>query len=392
MTIAGIICEYDPFHNGHRHQIEETRKLLGGDPAVVCLMSGDYVQRGQCAMFDKFVRAEAAVRGGADLVLELPVTAAISSAEGFAVGAVDIMQKLGYVEYLSFGCETGDAEPLAAAAEILGSDDFKAGLKTQLSRGVSFAAARQAAVAAIDPQAAEVLSYPNNILGVEYIKAMTGTGIRPMAIPRTGAAHDGGPVGTFSSGSELRRLISSGDSAWTRFVPPDCARLLTRELEQGRVYNMENAERAVLYRLRTMTNRDFDDLPFGGEGLNIRLMHAARSSTTVSQVVEKTKTKRYAHSRIRRMLLCAYLGITRQDMEMSPPYARVLAFNDTGRRLIRQSQLPLLQLGKQAGKMGPEAKSYFALECRCSDLLSLCLPGQQPAPIGEQWMKRSKYI
>ncbi len=392
MQAAGIICEYNPFHTGHKYQIEETKKNIGSDGAIVCLMSGGFVQRGQCAMFDKYVRAEAAVRNGADLVLELPVTSAISSAEGFASGAVDIMQKLGFVDVLSFGCESGNTEPLKAAAEALRSEQFGEKLRNQLDSGISFAAARQAAVAELDEKAADALSRPNDILAVEYIKALNGTDIAPLAVARRGAEHDGVAVGSFNSASEIRRLIAAGDEGWKRYVPEAAVELIKNEIGLGKVYSMENAERAVLYRLRTMTNEDFDALPFGSEGLNIRLMHAARSSTTTAEVLEKTKTKRYAHSRIRRMMLCAYLGITVSDITLKSPYVRVLAFNDTGRKLIRQSQIPLLQLGKQANKMGENAKKYFTLECRCSDLLSLCLPPEHNAPIGEEWIKRSNYI
>ncbi len=392
MRIAGIICEYNPFHTGHQYQIEETKKILGEDTSVVCLMSGGFVQRGQCAMFDKYIRAEAAVRCGADLVLELPVTAAISSAEGFASGAVDIMQRLGFVDTLSFGCESGAVEPLMMVADILQSEQFRANLRKQLDSGMAFAAARQAAVAELDMKAAEALSRPNDILAVEYLKALAGTDIKPLAIARKGADHDGAAVGDFSSASEIRRLIAEGTDDWKRYMPDSAAKLIENEIECGKVYDMTNAERAMIYRLRTMSNEDFDALPFSSEGLHIRLMHAARSSSTVAEVIEKTKTKRYTNSRIRRMLLCAFLGITEADMELKSPYVRVLAFNDTGRKLIRQARMPVLQLGKQAGKMGEDAKAYFELECRCSDILSLCLPLEYEPPIGEEWLKRGRYI
>lgn len=392
MRNAGIICEYNPFHTGHKYQIEETKRNLGEDSAVVCLMSGGFVQRGQCAMFDKYVRAEAAVRCGADLVLELPVTAAISSAEGFASGAVDIIQKLGFVDILSFGCESGNVQPLMLAADILKSEQFRDNLRKHLDTGMPFAAARQAAVTETDQKAGDALSRPNDILAVEYLKALAGSEIKPMAVTRKGAEHDGAAVGDFSSASEIRRLISEGDAHWKRYVPTDAAKLIENEIEWGKVYDMANAERAVIYRLRTMTNEDFDSLPFSSEGLHIRLMHAARNSSTVAEIIEKTKTKRYANSRIRRMILCAFLGITESDMKLRSPYVRVLAYNDTGKKLIRQSQLPLLQLGKQAAKQGEDAKRFFELECRCSDILSLCLPPEQKPPIGEQWVKRGRYI
>lgn len=392
MRNAGIICEYNPFHTGHKYQIEETKRNLGEDSAVVCLMSGGFVQRGQCAMFDKYVRAEAAVRCGADLVLELPVTAAISSAEGFASGAVDIIQKLGFVDILSFGCESGNVQPLMLAADILKSEQFRDNLRKHLDTGMPFAAARQAAVAEVDQKAGDALSRPNDILAVEYLKALAGSEIKPMAVTRKGAEHDGAAVGDFSSASEIRRLISEGDAHWKRYVPTDAAKLIENEIEWGKVYDMANAERAVIYRLRTMTNEDFDSLPFSSEGLHIRLMHAARNSSTVAEIIEKTKTKRYANSRIRRMILCAFLGITESDMKLRSPYVRVLAYNDTGKKLIRQSQLPLLQLGKQAAKQGEDAKEFFELECRCADILSLCLPPEQKPPIGEQWVKRGRYI
>ena len=211
MAAAGIITEYNPLHMGHVHLMAEARRLLGPETGILCVMSGNYVQRGDFAVAGKHARAAAAVRSGADLVLELPVPWALSSAEGFAAGAVEILKATGAVSHLVFGSEGGDAAPLVRCAEALCSGAFPEALREELKKGDSFPAARQRALLGLVPEG-DALSRPNDTLGVEYCKALRGSGIQPVAVLRRGAAHDGADVGDgIASASAIRALLRQGE-------------------------------------------------------------------------------------------------------------------------------------------------------------------------------------
>ena len=215
MLIAGIVAEYNPFHNGHQWHIRRTRAELGEDAVIVCCMSGDFVQRGEAAVYSKFARAEAAARCGADIVFELPLPWALSSAEGFARGAVGLLHALRAVDVLSFGSESGDAGALSAAAEALLDPTLGPEIRAALADGVPYAAARQSALALRSPESAELLSSPNNILAVEYIKALYDlrSDMRVLTFRREGAEHDGvGGSGCIRSASELCRTWSGPGS------------------------------------------------------------------------------------------------------------------------------------------------------------------------------------
>ena len=394
MQVAGIVAEYNPFHLGHGWHIAETRRLLGGDAGIVCAMSGNFVQRGQAAVLDKWRRAECALLGGADLVLELPTVWAAASAEAFARGAVSILAASGVVDVLSFGCESGDAPSLSAAADCLLTDAHSALLREALDHGVSFPAARQAAAEKlIGPQAA-CLAAPNNNLAVEYLKALKllRAPIKPLAVARVGAGHDAAaPADGFASASAVRTMLSEG--RWEeagRYLPPSTMSLLLQETEQGRCpAGLEHCERAVLARLRTMGEEDFAALPDSGaaEGLPRRLTEAARTSRSIEEFCAAAKTKRYTHARIRRLVLWAFLGLTAADRPASPPYLRVLGFNRRGQALLREmrekADLPVLVKSAHARRLPAPARQLFELEARCTDLYALCSP--LPRPCGLEW-------
>ena len=252
MRTAGIISEYNPFHRGHAWQICELRRRLGAETAVVCAMSGSFVQRGDFAVMRTHARAEAAVRGGADLVLELPLPWAIASAEGFAAGGVGVLAATGAVDTLVFGSECGDTETLKAVTAALESESFAAYLRQGLQEGVSFAAAREAAARKLLGEKAAVLAQPNDILGVEYCKAIArqAAALMPLALPRRGVGHDGGAAEGFASASHIRELLINGACA-DEFLTPESAAICARERAAGRApVTMANAERAILARLR----------------------------------------------------------------------------------------------------------------------------------------------
>ncbi|MEQ2443573.1 nucleotidyltransferase family protein [Pseudoflavonifractor sp. CLA-AP-H29] len=394
MQVAGIVAEYNPFHLGHGWHIAETKRLLGGDAGIVCVMSGNFVQRGQAAVADKWLRAECALLGGADLVLELPTVWAAASAEAFAQGAVTLLAATGVVDVLSFGCESGDATSLSAAADCLLTDAHRALLREELSRGVSFPAARQAAAERLIGPAAGCLSTPNNNLAVEYLKALTllRSSITPLAVSRVGAGHDAAaPAGGFASASAVRTMLHEG--RWEeagRYLPQSTASLLAQAAEPGRCpAGLEQCERAVLARLRTMDESAFATLPDSGsaEGLPRRLTEAARTSCSIEAFCAAAKTKRYTHARIRRLVLWAFLGLTAADRPAAPPYLRVLGFNRRGQALLRdmgeRASLPILVKSAHARRLPQPARRLFELEARCTDLYALCSP--LPRPCGLEW-------
>lgn len=369
MAVVGVICEYNPFHLGHARQIQWIRQRFGQDAAVACCMSGNFVQRGEPAVFDKFTRAKAAALSGADLVVELPMTAALSSAEGFARGGVAVLDSLGCVDALCFGSEHGDAEPLRALARLLLTPEFPAALQEELDGKVSFAAARAKAVEKLGGDGA-LLRRPNDILAVEYCKALEtlGSAMEPVTVLRPGDYHDTEPDPENPSATALRKLLETG-GGWQRYVPPKAAAVFA----QAPQHRMAWGERAVLARLRTMTEAEFEALPFGSEGLWNRFLKACRRESSTEAILQAVKSKRYALSRLRRMLLCAYLGLTAEDLRRPVPYVRVLAFNDRGRALVRQARtagkLPVVNAGET-----PPDREFYALEQRAADLYGLFLP------------------
>lgn len=383
MEIAGIIAEYNPLHGGHLRLMEQVRAQLGAETAIVCVMSGNFVQRGDFALLRKHVRAEAAVKSGGDLVLELPLPWAVSSAERFADGGVQTLMETGLVTHLAFGSECGDVAALQRLAANLTGDAFPALLKRELTRGISFAAARQSAAMQWGDGDAKLLESPNNILGVEYCKSLRrrGSSIRPLALLRGGAAHDGGLMeGELPSASALRALLQNGQSAEAlSLLPPAMAHGCEGEILAGRgpVFGAV-CERAVLARLRSMTEADFIALDEGNEGLCHRLYAASRTAATVAEVLSAAKTKRYAYARLRRMVLWAYLGLTPAAVPKRPPYLRVLAANQTGCALLSQmkktADLPLLTKPADVGRLSAEARRLFELEVRATDLYTLAYP------------------
>ncbi len=328
MDTTGIICEYNPLHMGHKKQLDILRRQHP-DTGIVCLMSGNFVQRGMPAVVDKTIRAEAAVRCGADLVLELPVTAALSSAERFAAEGVRILG--GFCTRLCFGTESGSKETLLATAKILLSEAFPDALRKHLDRGLSFPAARQAALEDLGADT-QTLTQPNDILATEYCKAILqqGLSMEPMVIRREGGYHDPQADEENPSATAVRRLmLESG--AWLDYVPAQARPLLS----QSNLHTLSAGEKAILYRLRTMTKAEYEALPFGSEGLWRKLMHNALSLPTLEEILTATKSKRYTRTRLDRMVMCAFLGISQKDLECPAPYVRVLALNDKGREILK---------------------------------------------------------
>lgn len=333
MTVTGIICEYNPLHLGHKKQLGAVRSQKGENSGIVCLMSGNYVQRGAPAVVDKLCRAKAAVLCGADLVLELPVNTALSSAEGFAAGGVRILAP--FCDNLCFGTETANREALMGTAEALLSEQFPAALHLQLDKGLSFPAARQAALEQMGVDAA-ILKSPNDILAVEYCKAILSqrADLALLPIYRAGSYHDTAADRENPSATAVRKQMLEGGDVWQSYMPEQARACFAG----AALHTMAAGERAVLARLRTMTDAEFEALPYGSEGLWRKFMHAVRTEATVEGIAAAVKSKRYTRTRLDRMLLCAFLGITQEEINTPAPYVRVLAFNDRGREILKHAR------------------------------------------------------
>lgn len=392
MKLAGIICEYNPFHLGHMTHIEHTRALAGGDVGIVCAMSGNFVQRGEPAILPKHARAEAAVLCGADLVIEIPTVWAAASAERFAMGGVAVLAALGLPMALSFGSECGDLDALTRAAVAVDADEVQAAAKVLMREGISYAAARERAVGSILGKEAALLREPNNILGIEYIKAINRLGashLTPMTFRRTLTAHDGEENGGLAPASLLRERLRAHEDV-TACLPAASADILKRELEAGRApADIRLIEPAILCRLRTMTAEDYARLPDASEGLDTRLMNAGRAARSYAEVLEKAKTKRYAMSRLRRMVLAAALGITADRQKAAPSYIRVLAMNARGREILRDAaeaaSLPILTKPAAARLLGADVRRDFEREAMFTDIYSLCFPSASAREGGLEW-------
>ena len=373
MTV-GIICEYNPLHLGHKKQIDLIRQRFGPETVIICAMSGNFVQRGMPAIIDKSYRAQAAVLSGADLVLELPVTVALSSAEGFAAGGVAILGK--FCDYLCFGAETPKESTLMDTARALLSEEFPPLLKQALETGKSFPAARQAALAQMGLDA-DILAQPNNILAVEYCKAILSQGcsMKPFAIHREGSYHAEIADGENPSATAVRNLMLIAHN-WKSCVPK-----ITRNVfENAPLHTITAGERAILAKLRTMTEAEFETLPYGSEGLWRKFMHACRKEASLEAIIAATKSKRYTRTRIDRMVMCAFLGITRETLRTEIPYVRVLAFREAGRQILSQykKEVCFVNAGENPGH------PFWEEEKRWGSLYGLFAVDNPETPIPEE--------
>ena len=383
--VAGIVAEYNPFHRGHAHHIAATRGILGDGCAVVCVMSGDFVQRGDCAVFDKFTRAEAAVRGGADLVLELPLPWSLSSAEGFARGGVSILAATGVVTHLSFGSECGEPALLQRAADALSDPAFPDGLRRELKTGVSFPAAREAALRARIGADAAVLSRPNDTLAVEYLRALRDLNgsLTPVTVPRVGAGHDEAGEGAYPSASQIRAWMREGRDV-SEHLPhvPDAPPVFPEQLELP-----------ILSRLRMLPPEAWAEIPGAAEGLENVLYRAVHTEATLEGVLAAARSKRYPMSRLRRMTLCAALGVTKALSAGLPPYLRVLAANERGRALLHAMRdaaaLPVITKPAAANMLPDNARAVFARTAAAHDLYVLAKQDKTP---GMDWRTSPKMM
>lgn len=344
--ILGIIAEYNPFHNGHAYHIQESKKRTGAT-AVVCVISGNFVQRGTPSLVNKWTKAEMALRNGADLVLELPVVYATASAERFAYGAMRLLNQLQIVDTVSFGIETEDISTLNNIANVLYREpkEFTTLLNHELSKGISFPKARENALMMYlndIKRYANVLSGSNNILAIEYLKALKSlkSTMNVMGIKRQKVFYNQEQVvDEFASATAIRKLLVRGQTDEIRKVmPKDCYYALMEEVKKGKIVpDIRTFDKVILYTLRKMDIKEIAELPDVTEGLEYAIKEGANASNTVQDCINIVKSKRYTQTRLQRIFLYALLDLTKkkvQTLTKVEPYARVLGFNSVGRQMI----------------------------------------------------------
>ena len=359
--VLGIIAEYNPFHNGHLYHLETSKKLTDAD-YTVAIISGNFTQRGSTSIVDKWSKTKMALENGIDLVIELPVLYSISSAENFADGAIKILNSLGIVDYLSFGAETSDISILNNIANILCSEheEYKNLLSIELEKGLSFPKARENALLdyikntddnvpenrIIDfEKYSKVLSSPNNILGIEYLKALKKykSSIKPVCISRFKSEYNSSSFSeNIASATAIRELIKNKNFDTIKNVIPLVSYSILMDcINSGCVAPDLNCfEKEIIFTLRKMSIEEIFNLPDVSEGLEFSIKKAVNSCNNINNFLDIVKSKRYTITRLQRILLYALLGISKEDIQLSKkvekPYVRVLGFNDNGKKLVSE--------------------------------------------------------
>ena len=344
--VLGIIAEYNPFHNGHMYHLQKAKEQSGAQYCI-CVMSGNFVQRGNTSIVNKWKKAEMALLNGVDLVIELPTIYSVASAEGFSLGAIKLLNNLKIVDAISFGTETSDFAALNNISSIVNEEPmkYKSILNSELKKGLSFPKARENALMLYlndNKRYDNILNTPNNILAIEYLKALKKikSTIQPIPVKREKVYYnDNVIVDEFASATAIRKLLKNEEfSEIRKVVPKSTYQILEKETELGNVVlDLSRYEKEIIYNLRRMTVSEIAELPDVNEGLEHSLKNAANYSNDITNLINIVKTKRYTVTRIQRILICALLGITKRDVVMAKktePYIRVLGFNEKGKELI----------------------------------------------------------
>lgn len=359
---AGVICEFNPFHNGHKFLLENIKSNYADK--TICIMSGSFVQRGDVAVFDKYQRTAAALQNGADVVIELPVPYVLSNAEGFAENGVKIAKETG-CDMLCFGIENTDTKSLVELSKIIRSKKTQEKISSYMKDGDYYPRALYNSILELyGNDMAEILNSGNNALALEYIKACEKYDITPIGIERTGATHDcEKAIGDIASGSYIRKLIDDFED-FSEFVPNTFT-------NPANIYKIESA---VVYRLKTMSKEDMANLPDVNEGLENRIYNAVLDYNSLNAILQSIKTKRYTLARIRRIIMCAFLRITKEMANTPLPYIRVLGFREDSSSLLKFStELPIITTVSSGYKtLEKPAKKIFDTEMLASHLFSMC--------------------
>ena len=359
---TGIVCEFNPFHNGHKYLVEKAREITG-EP-IIALMSGSFTQRGEVVLTDKFSRTRAALLSGVDLVLELPAVYAVSNAERFARCGVKLLCSFSDMKHLAFGCESNDISKLKKAATAHSNAEIQALVALGMKNGGYYPKVLEESVKAVyGEEISQILSTPNNVLAVEYIRNLNEN-VEPVPIKRRGVSHDSNEIsGGFASASKVRELMhnSKNVSGFLPFVPQE-------------ITYPEKLETATLYKLRSMSLDEIAALPDVSEGLENRIYAAVREYNSTKEIITAVKTKRYTHARIRRILTCALLGITEEMQNTEAEYVRVLGFTPQGANLLKNCRLPVVTSVSKGLKLGKNVQTLLEKDIFATDIAALAYP------------------
>lgn len=383
MKFAGIITEYDPFHNGHAAQLQMLREQ-GAESIAVCMSSGA-VQRGGVPLYPESVRVRAALCSGADLVVALPAPYANAGAEAFGAAGVALLTALG-CDTLAFGAEDPDAARLMQAARLLAVPDLSARLRGYLKQGLTFAAARARAAEELEPGLSDLLARPNNILGIEYCKALLAQNspMQPLALPRLGAHHGSEQTGRagqvqLASASLLRTLVRKGGvESLAPYVPQSALELYRQAAGQGMTADPQRFSVALLALLRAGDPARFARIRGVNEGLEHRLAAAVHEAADAGDLYARLKTKRYPHARLRRLALDAAMGVEADKLPALPPYLHILGARRQAMPLLRNAALPASTSLAKLEQALPAAKEVIRLHNAFSDFSALCREKSQP--------------
>ena len=387
MSIVGIIAEYNPFHNGHQYHLKAAKELSGAEHAIV-VMSGDFVQRGEPAMFDKHLRAKWALENGADMVLLMPTAFSLASAQAFASGGVGILHGTGIVDHIAFGSESGSTSALQEAAKMADdeSDELKQLIRTNLESGLSYPDARARAWQQHMGEST-LLASPNDILGIEYIRALNAlsSAIQPVAIPRTGPAHDSAELADgFASASAIRSGLLSG--TYSAGLVPDGVHgdIMTQAASVGALRTPQNLSRETVYALRRMTKEQLASLPDVSEGLENLLYSACRQQGDIESVLAQVKSRRYTMARLKRICMCALLGLYGNPMDkLGGLYIRVLGIRKDAMHLLSQmkekASLPIVTRFADTEQLNASQMRMMKTDLTASDIAAMASSIPSPA-------------
>lgn len=390
MKTVGIIAEYNPFHKGHQYMIEKAKAHAEAKRAVI-VMSGSFVQRGETAFFDKWTRAKSALLNGADMVLELPVLFAAANAETFAAGGIKVMEDANMIDAICFGSESGDLSSMQEAAKLMmnETEEFQNILKYHLDQGLSYPSARAKALETVSHINSEIISQPNHILGLEYLKALerTGSSIQPYTIRRKGGQHHNPSLeGEFASAAAIRKgILEENTTEALLQVPENTVDLLTKEISLGTApASLENLTDALHYKLRTTSAEDLHEIFEVTEGLENRILSAVENHYSMEDLIQYIKTKRYTRTKIQRILVHILLDLKAKEVDYflqkkHLPYIRVLGFQkdhaDILGDLTEQAKCPVLtNLKKAPDILDDDGLHLLALEKLATDLQALAAP------------------
>ncbi len=373
MNNYAIISEFNPFHKGHKFLIDSCRE--NGATHITAIMSGNFVQRGDVAILSKKHRTEMALKNGVDLVVELPLPFAVSNAQTFARGGVSIADSMGCVKHLAFASECGEIEALKEIASITASPEFESYFKNEISKGVSYPTALSNAVGNLEINLKDIISSPNNVLGIEYIKALNeiNSKITPFTIKRKGDSHNSTEIfSEFASASNIRKLLVSKTDV-ANYIPENCTEILENAVNNGELATLDENMRGVILKLRNMTASDIAKITDVNEGLEHRLYNAINNSCSIDEIIENTKSKRYTYARIRRLIISCLLDITKDFTEQKPDYIRVLGFTKNGAEILntmkKASTVPIVtKLTNLPDDTSIYAKRLLELEVKSTDL------------------------